>query len=204
RERAEAALEVTNEELRARNAELQKALGDLEAAQQRVIQQERLRALGQMASGIAHDFNNALVPILGFCELLQLSPGVLNDRKKCLGYLETIQTAAKDAANIVARLREFYRANNTDEEFTSVDLRRLVTQAVNLTQPKWKDQSQANGVTIKLVTELAKVPPVRGDESALREVLTNLIFNAVDAMPEGGTITIRTRDQEDCALLEVT
>src|SRR5207237_5535185 len=70
RERAEAALELSYDELRALNAELQKALTDLKTAQQQMIQQERLRALGQMASGIAHDFNNALVPILGFCELL--------------------------------------------------------------------------------------------------------------------------------------
>jgi signal transduction histidine kinase len=203
RERAEAALEVTNEELRARNAELQKALAELEAAQQRVIQQERLRALGQMASGIAHDFNNALVPILGFCELLQLSPNIFNDRKKCLGYLDTIQTAAKDAANIVARLREFYRANKADEEFVAVSLQHLVKQAVNLTQPKWKDQAQANGVTVQLRTDLAEVPHIRGEESALREVLTNLIFNAVDAMPNGGTICIRTRRAGECGILEV-
>jgi len=203
RERAEAALEVTNEELQARNTELQKALADLEAAQQHVIQQERLRALGQMASGIAHDFNNALVPILGFCELLQLSPNALQDRKKCLGYLETIQTAAKDAASVVSRLREFYRANTGEEEFGPVQLPRLVNQAIKLTQPKWKDQAQANGVTISIVPQLNDLPPVRGEESALREVLTNLIFNAVDAMPAGGAITIRTRREGDCGVLEV-
>jgi signal transduction histidine kinase len=203
RERAEAALQVKNEELRTRNAELQKALADLEAAQQHVIQQERLRALGQMASGIAHDFNNALVPILGFCELLQLSPQVLADRKKCLGYLETIQMAAKDAASIVARLREFYRANKPDEEFGAVYLNRLVNQAMSLTQPKWKDQVQASGITIQVVTDLAEVPPVHGEESALREVLTNLIFNAVDAMPTGGTISIRTRSEKDRVVFDV-
>lgn len=203
RERAEAALEVTNEELQARNAELQRALADLEAAQQHVIQQERLRALGQMASGIAHDFNNALVPILGFCELLQLSPNALQDRKKCLGYLETIQTAAKDAASVVSRLREFYRANTGEEEFGPVHLARLVNQAIKLTQPKWKDQAQANGITINIIPQLSDTPPVRGEESALREVLTNLIFNAVDAMPAGGTLTIRTRQEVGCGVLEV-
>jgi CheY-like chemotaxis protein len=157
-----------------------------------------------MASGIAHDFNNALVPILGFCELLQLSPNILSDRKKSLEYLDTIQTAAKDAASIVARLREFYRANQADEEFIAVSLQHLVKQAVNLTQPKWKDQAQANGVTIQLRTDFKMVPPIRGEESALREVLTNLIFNAVDAMPGGGTLWVRTRLAGDCGVLEVS
>jgi signal transduction histidine kinase len=203
RERAEAELDLTHEELRQRNAELQKALADLEKAHQQVVQQERLRALGQMASGIAHDFNNALVPILGFCELLQMSPAIFDDRQKCLSYLETIQTAAKDAASVVSRLREFYRKNAGDEKFTAVYLKRLVSQAGKLTQPKWKDQAQANGATIRMQLDLQDVPPVCGDESALREVLTNLIFNAVDAMPAGGTLIIRTRQSGDRGFLEV-
>ena len=203
RSRAEAALEVTDQELRVRNTELQKALTSLEAAQQQVIQQERLRALGQMASGIAHDFNNALVPILGYCELLQMSPAALDDRKKTLGYLETIQTAARDAASVVSRLREFYRAKEADEEFVPVNLKVLAEQAVKLTQPRWKGQAQANGATVEIVTQFADIPAVSGNESEVREVLTNLIFNAVDAMPHGGTITIRTRCDEDRAILEV-
>jgi len=203
RERAQAALDVTNEELRVRNAELQKALAELEAAHHQVVQQERLRALGQMASGIAHDFNNALVPILGFCELLQLSPDTLNDRQKSLSYLETIQTAARDAASVVARLREFYRANEADEKFVAVNLKRLVGQVVKMTQPKWKDQALANGATVKVVADFQDVPSVCGEESALREVLTNLVFNAVDAMPGGGVITIRTRQAGDHGILEV-
>jgi signal transduction histidine kinase len=204
RERAEAALEETNEELRARNFELQTALTELKAAQQHVIQQERLRALGEMASGIAHDFNNALVPILGFCELLLLSPKVLGDREKAARYLETIQTAAKDAASVVARLREFYRPDKSDRDFAPVNLKRLAEQAITLTKPRWKDQAQAAGATIQIALELESVPAVSGEESGLREVLTNLIFNAVDAMPKGGTITLRTRSTPNSAVLEVS
>ena len=203
RERAEAALETTNAELRERNAELQKALAELTAAQEHIIQQERLRALGQMASGIAHDFNNALVPILGFCELLLLSPAILKDEQKAASYLETIQTAAKDAASVVSRLREFYRPNKGERAFAPVSLKRLVEQAVTLTKPKWKDQAQAAGATVEIALELEAVPPVAGEESALREVLTNLIFNAVDAMPAGGTLTLRTTRRGDTAVIEV-
>ncbi len=157
-----------------------------------------------MASGIAHDFNNALVPILGFSELLLLSPAVLADRQKTAKYLETIQTAAKDAASVVSRLREFYRPNKDDREFAPVSLKRLVEQSITLTKPKWKDQAQASGATIEIALELEPVPAVAGEESALREVLTNLIFNAVDAMPGGGTITLRTRRNGDFATLEVS
>ena len=204
RDRAEAALVITNEELRVRNTELQSALAELKETQQRVIQQERLRALGQMASGVAHDFNNALVPILGFSELLQLSPGVMADHQRAMSYIGMIHTAAGDAAKVVSRLKQFYRKQDEGDAFVEVDLCKLVTQAITLTQPKWKDQAQAAGATIRVESSLGEVPPVLGDESALREVLTNLIFNAVDAMPAGGSITVRTRRDGVSAVVEVT
>ena len=189
--------------LRTLNAELAHALAELKDTQNQVIRQERLRALGQMASGIAHDFNNSLMPVMGFAELLLAHPAILDDKKKATGYLEMIRTAAKDAASIVSRLREFYRTNENSDVFTPVNLQALSRQAVSLTEPKWKGQAQASGAEIHLVEELGDVPPISGDESALREVLTNLIFNAVDAMPHGGTITLRTRREGDRAVLEV-
>lgn len=204
RDRAEAALYVSNEELRATNAQLGNALTELKETQQRVIQQERLRALGQMASGVAHDFNNALVPILGFSELLQISPGVLQDREKAMSYIGIIRTAAGDAANVVSRLRQFYRKQEEGEAFETVDLEKVVEQTITLTRPRWKDQAQAGGATVRVESELISVPPVLGDESELREVLTNLIFNAVDAMPTGGLITVRTRSEDGFAMIEVT
>jgi|GEM_PF-668779 len=185
------------------NTELGKALADLKATQNQIVQQERLRALGQMASGIAHDFNNSLMPVMGFAELLLVRPDILDDRKKAAEYLGMIRTAAKDAASIVARLREFYRSQENTDVFAPVDLSQLVRQAASLTQPKWKDQAQASGIAIQIVEELEQVPPISGDESALREVLTNLIFNAVDAMPGGGVITLRTRGESERVIVEV-
>jgi PAS domain S-box-containing protein len=190
--------------LRELNTELQKALADLKATQQQVIQQERLRALGQMASGIAHDFNNALMPVSGFAELLLLNPAILDDKKKAAGYLEIIRTASEDAGCIVARLREFYRSNENSDVFTQVDLKRLVRQTISLTQPKWKTQAQASGAEIRISEMLGDVPPIAGDESALREVFTNLIFNAVDAMPGGGTLTLRTFSADGRVTAEVS
>ena len=199
-----ACAEAANEELPVRNAGLQNALAEMEAARRRVIRQERLRALAQMANGIAHDFNNALAPILGFTELLQMSPKILADPAKAGSYLALIHSAAKGAAGVVSRLREFSRSQEAGEAFAPVDLGKLVAQSIALTQPKWKEQAQANGAAIQIESELAPCAPISGDESALREMLANLIFNAVDAMPSGGTITIRTRRDDGFGVIEIS
>ena len=191
------------DELRASNRELEKALSELKATQQQVIQQERLSAIGQMASGIAHDFNNTLTPILGFSELLLESPKLLDNKAEARRCLEMLRTSAKDAASVVSRLREFYRPADTDEEFPVVDLAKIVQQAVALTEPKWRRQTQATGLTVEVGAEAKASPFVAGQESALREVLTNLIFNAVDAMPQGGRISLETSVEEDDAVIRV-
>ncbi len=185
------------------NLQLEKALADLQATQQQVIQHERLRALGQMASGIAHDFNNALMPIAGFSELLLIRPEILADTKQALDYLGIINTGARDAASIVGRLREFYRSSDEHDACAPVNARQLAEQAVALTRPKWKDQAQSAGAQITVRAELADFAPLAGDEAALREVLTNLIFNAVDAMPRGGTLTLRTRAEFAHGVIEI-
>ena len=191
------------EDLRETNRELEKALTELKATQQQVIQQERLTAIGQMASGIAHDFNNTLTPILGFSELLLESPKLLDNKVEARRCLEMLRTSAKDAASVVSRLREFYRPVETDEEFPVVDLAKIVQQAVALTEPKWRRQTQATGLTVEVVAEAKASPFVAGQESALREVLTNLIFNAVDAMPQGGRISLETSIEDDDAVVRV-
>ncbi len=172
--------------------DLETAYNELRQTQATVLQQERLKALGQMASGIAHDINNALSPVVGFSDLiLQSQSGLdLNGKK----YLKYIQTAGEDIAHIVARLREFYRQRDSGESLTSLNLNDLVEQTIEMTRPRWRDIPQANGVTLEMETELAAdIPEMPGIESEIREAFTNLVLNAVDAMPEGGTITIRSR-----------
>jgi len=190
-------------DLLAANRELEKALAELKATQQTVIQQERLSAIGQMASGIAHDFNNTLTPILGFSDLLLEKPGVLENKEQARKFLGFLRTSAQDAASVVARLRQFYRRRDEDEKFPIIDLNNIVTQAISLTEPKWRRQAQANGVTIHVESNLQEIPAVAGDESALREVLTNLIFNSVDAMPDGGSITLETRAENNQAVIRL-
>lgn len=195
RERTEVSLHQMNESL-------EEALEKICDAQTQALQQERLRALGQMASGIAHDFNNALSPILGFSELLLSRPENLGDAAKVQRYLEMMNTAAKDATNIVSRMREFYRKRDEGDALRQVNLEQVVAQAISLTQPKWKDEAQARGAPIAIQTECGGAPDILGNESELREALTNLIFNACDAMPDGGEITIRARAEVDSRVVD--
>ncbi len=182
--------------LAARHAQLhdalQRAYDDLRQTQQAVMQQERLRALGQMASGIAHDINNAISPVSLYTESLLAHEKGLSERGR--GYLETISRAIDDVAHTVTRMREFYRQREPQLVLLPVRLNRLVHQVAELTRPRWSDMPLQQGRVIELRTDLAHdLPEVMGIESELREALTNLIFNAVDAMPEGGVLTLRTR-----------
>jgi len=174
------------------HAELEKAYNELRKTQQTVMQQERLRALGQMASGIAHDINNALSPIVGFADLLvRGETGLSPNGKKYLNY---IKTAGEDITHIVARLREFYRQRDSKEALQSLNLNDLSRQVIDMTRPRWRDIPQSRGVMIEMRTDFdANLATLVGIESELREALTNLILNAVDAIPTGGTITVRTR-----------
>jgi signal transduction histidine kinase/ActR/RegA family two-component response regulator len=171
---------------------LQQAYDDLRQSQQTVLQQERLRALGQMASGIAHDINNAISPVSLYTEsLLEREPD-LSERAR--GYLLTIQRAIEDVARTVARMREFYREREAQLTLTQVDLNRAVRQVVDLTRPRWSDLPQQRGMMVDMRLELAEpLPQVMGAEHEIRDALTNLVFNAVDAMPNGGALTVRTR-----------
>ncbi len=197
---------AAEEALRETNRRLEQTLAELRQTQQQAIQQERLRALGQLASGVAHDFNNALAKIIGFTQLLLSSPSKLTDPVKLTGYLDMINTAALDAANVVTRLREFYRKRDDHEVFHLIALNAVVERAVSLTEPKWRQQAQAHGVTITVQTETGEVPAIAGNEADLREALTNLIFNAVDAIvatARDGVITLRTHARDDRVILEI-
>jgi PAS domain S-box-containing protein len=170
---------------------LQQAYEDLRQSQKAVMQQERLLALGQMASGIAHDINNAISPMSLYTEsLLEKEPG-LSPRAR--GYLEIIQRAIEDVAQTVARMREFYRQREPQAALQAVDLNSLVEQVVPLTRARWSDMAHQRGIVIEMRTELAApLPAIMGAASEIREALINLIFNAVDAMPQGGPLILRT------------
>ncbi len=171
---------------------IKRAYEELRRTQEVVVQQERLRALGQMASGVAHDVNNALTPIVGYSDLLT---GLMPDMPEAaLRALNVIKQSGEDIARIVARMREFYRRRDNAEELSSVDINHIVDEVIELTRPRWRDLSQRQGISINIEREMAAdLPLLLGDPAELREAFTNLIFNAVDALPSGGTITFVTR-----------
>jgi signal transduction histidine kinase/CheY-like chemotaxis protein len=165
-----------------------RAYRDLAAAQDQLVRTEKLRALGEMASGIAHDFNNLLAAILGRAQLML---GRVHD-PQLVRWLQVIERSALDGAQTVRRLQEFTRVRR-DAPLVPVDLNDIVTDALEMTQSRWRDEAQSRGITIDLDTDLASVPSMAGDGAGLREVFTNLILNAVDAMPTGGRLGVSTR-----------
>jgi signal transduction histidine kinase/ActR/RegA family two-component response regulator len=171
---------------------VQKAYDELRRTQQVVVQQERLRALGQMASGVAHDVNNALSPIVAYSELLLSTVPDLSENAR--HYLQTINKSGDDIAHIVARMREFYRRRSDSEQLTKVNMNQIIEEVIELTRPRWRDVSQREGISIHIEHEFeSDLPLLLSDPTELREALFNLIFNAVDALPQGGTITLVTR-----------
>ena len=176
-------------------SDLKQTLKELKQAQDQIIQTEKLRAMGEMASGVAHDFNNLLAVILGNIQLLlhqldHLRPEEVRER------LKVIEQSSKDGAETVRRIQEF-TGMRRDKEFSPLSINEIITDVVNITQPRWKDQTQKRGIQIELIRTLGKIPLILGNPSELREVLTNIIFNAVDAMPEEGEITISTQSQTE-------
>jgi signal transduction histidine kinase/DNA-binding NarL/FixJ family response regulator len=190
--------------LREANRVYEEAIAELKAMQQQMIRQESLRMLGEMAKTILHDFNNALSPVLALSEVLLNFPKNLEDREKTIRYLTMINTAAQDAINIAQRLREFYRPHNPGQEaMVLVDLNYLVHQTLSLPkQPKEKMGLLHSEPGIFVDTRLQEIPLIMGNESELQEVLKNLISNAVEAMPYGGTISIQTRREHKYVVLE--
>ena len=175
---------------------LQRTYEDLRQSQQTVMQTERLRALGEMASGIAHDINNAISPIALYSELLASTEPQLSDAGR--QRLATIRRAIEDVAGTIERMREFYRPREAARSFTRLDIHGAIAQVLELTEPRWRALPQERGVLIELRKDLAPpLPDVMGDEVELRDALTNLVFNAVDAMPDGGILTLRTRAFEE-------
>lgn len=160
---------------------------ELRRTEEHLAHSERLRALGELASGVAHDFNNLLASILGHTQLL------LGDAldERIVAELRVIERAALDGAASVRRLQSFAQTSKTLPA-AAVDLGELIVESLAITRPRWRDAAQSRGVEILVLHELAAIPPFLGDGPALRDLSTNLVLNAIDAMPEGGRLELRT------------
>jgi signal transduction histidine kinase len=186
-----------------RTRELELALAELKARQEHAVRQGRLHAFAEMAGGVVHDFNNALMSVIGYSELFLRDPDLLDNREAALEYLKTMNTAGRDAAQVVSRLRDFYRPRAEIDVFEPLNLNDLMEESVAITQPKWRDMAQGAGRTFVVDLDLVKLPSVSGNAAEVREVFTNLIFNAVDAMPTGGTIVLKSLHIGDEVLVEI-
>jgi len=174
------------------------AVDTLKASQEKIVQLERLRALGEMASGVAHDFNNVLAAILGRAQLLRAEL----DDPRLKQWAEIIERMARDGARTVRRIQEFARIRR-GHALVTVSLNEVVHDVLEATSPRWKDQAEARGIRYEVVRELGETPAVAGDPSELREALMNLVLNALDAMPEGGTLCVRTASVEGSVAVTV-
>jgi PAS domain S-box-containing protein len=178
--------------------DLREALHRVEETQRRGVQGERLRALGELAGGVAHDFNNVLAIVVGRAEVLMAESADPTAHQ----HLEVIMKVALDAAQTVRRIQEFTR-KRLARPFQAVSLNELVDEVVEVTRSRWKDAAQARGVRYDMVVERGVLPEVAGEPSELREALTNIVFNALDAMPNGGTVSLRTGVEGDTVVCAI-
>jgi PAS domain S-box-containing protein len=165
---------------------------ELQERQQQAIEGERLRALGEMASGVAHDFNNLLGIITGRGEILEGRLHATSADTALLDHVRVIKQAARDGAETIRRLQAFTGAHRATSD-GHIDLAQVVQDVVEFAQPRWKDAAHQRGATITVEVDVPPIEPMRGRPADLREVLINLVFNAIDAMPHGGALRIAAR-----------
>jgi signal transduction histidine kinase len=164
--------------------------------QQQIRHADRLATIGQLAAGIAHELNEPLGNILGFAQLAHKSPDLADQTRRDL---EKIVTASLYAREIIKKLLLFSR--QTPPEKTGVDLNKVVKDGISLLEPRCAKAGIA--VVRKLAPE---APVVLGDPAQLQQILVNLVVNAIQAMPEGGTLQVgtATEDAVVCLTLEDT
>jgi len=184
-----------------RTAQLKTALTDLQTAQGQLVRQERLSAFGEMAGGVVHDFSNSLMSVIGYSEMLLTNPKARTDEATALEYLRIINTAGRDGAHVVSRLRDFYRPRGAADLLEPLDLNEIVTQSIALAKPRCAKRDSDKSVSFQ--TDFGSKTMAVGIGAELREVLTNLIFNALDAIPGLGVIILRTRLQDGAPIVEV-
>jgi len=178
--------------------DLRRTLDELQAAQDTLVRGATLRAVGELAAGAAHHLNNLMAVVLGRTQLLLYR----NRDPENGSALRTIERAALDAADTVRRIQVFSRAGH-GASAAPVDLNATVRESIDLTRSRWEHEAQVRGARIDLTFEPGPLPSISGRNSELREVVTNLILNAADALPRGGRVTIRSWGEPGRAVVSI-
>jgi signal transduction histidine kinase len=179
---------------------LHTAYEDLRLTQQKLIHAEKMRALGELAGSMAHEFNNALCGALGFLELTLSNPDLDAISR---GYLTSARGCAWDAAQTVRGVQAFARPRTPEGAPEVFDLNEVVRQTMEVARLKCDAIIKDSGLPLNLAVQSAGTIPVQGNAGELRQVVTNLVFNALDAMPRGGTLSVRSWRNADQAYLSV-
>ncbi len=186
------------EETRETANRLKGVIDELRAAQEELVRWESLRAMGTIALGVNHHLNNLLAVVLGRVQFLLRKV----DDSGIRYYLEIAERAALEASDVVRRLRELGWTYPVAQAVL-VDVNQLPQEALELTRPHWQYETQLRGIQIVTSLERGSIPAIEGDPAALRESLVGLLLNAVDALPCGGKITVRTWASEQGILCSV-
>ncbi len=172
---------------------------ELRRVERMLARRNDLTDLGMVAAGVAHDFNNLLAVILGRAQIAHIAtrdPDIKTD-------IAVIEKAAKDGAEAVERIRSFME-RRPDEEQSSVAVPDLIADVVAMTRSRWSADSNVAGKTFNVFTTIEPaIPLVRGNASQLRQALINLVLNALDAMPEGGTLELGARPLGSTVCIDV-
>ncbi len=186
-------------------SDLESAYQSLKSAQDRLIQTEKLRALGEMAGGVVHDFSNILTSILGRVQLIlkKLEKRGLEKPEDLSRALKSIEESANDGTQILSRIQKFTKVKK-DTLLSPVDLNQIVEDSLEMTKAFWQDSAILSGIRIEVKKDLQDIERVLGNATELREVMTNLIINAVDAMPQGGLLSVKTEEDRRFIYLKIT
>jgi signal transduction histidine kinase len=198
------------EKLKHQTVTLKETIDELKTAQNRLVQSEKLRALGNLASGMSRDFNHILSAILGRNHLLLRQVEELNieddTRQSLLKRLRIVDQLASDGAQSVNRIQKFARAHKTtsEKDFRELDINAIALEVLEATRPRWKEEAEKQGIHIEIQTELGGLFHPQGSPSEISEVLTNIINNSIDALPDGGRIKVTTGMNDGNLELKVT
>jgi PAS domain S-box-containing protein len=167
-----------------------------------LLQSEKMKSMGMLTSGVAHEFNNILAIVKGFALQIKKKCG---DDKKLEKRADIIIKASNDGVEIVRRMREYTNREMDSTGFALTDMSDLTKQVIDFTMPRWQNIAHANGIHYKIDTDGFKdVLCVMGKQSELREVLLNIINNALDAMPDGGLLSFHAWGQENTVFMSIS